>query len=86
MIMLVRPFLETNYVMWPTFHLPGFLSSLASVRLNQDPEFICLLLGIAYMALRERRTRKDLSEDTADEFADLCKQYLLEYFGTRWPS
>jgi hypothetical protein len=73
MIMLIRPFLETNYVLWPTFHLPTFLSSLASIRSNQDPEYICLLIAIAFMALRERRTRKDLAEDTAIEFAQLCK-------------
>jgi hypothetical protein len=71
--LLVRHFLETNYVLWPTFHLPTFLATLATVRSNQDPEFICLLVAIAYMALRERRTRKDLGEDTAEEFAQLCK-------------
>jgi hypothetical protein len=71
--MLVRPFLETTYVLWPTFHLPTFLSTLASLKTCQDPEFFALLLAIAYMALRERRTRKDLSEDTGMQFAELCK-------------
>jgi len=72
MFMLVRPFLETTYVLWPTFHLPRFLASLSSVKADDDPVFICLLIAIAFMALRERRTRKDLAEDTAIEFAALC--------------
>lgn len=71
--MLVRSFLETTYVLWPTFHLPRFLATLATIKTNQNTEFIALLLAIAYMSLRERRTRKDLTEDTGNEIALLCE-------------
>ena len=71
--MLVRSFLETTYVLWPTFHLPRFLATLATIKTNQNTEFIALLVAIAYMSLRERRTRKDLTEDTGNEIALLCE-------------
>jgi len=75
--MLVRSFLETTYVLWPTFHLPRFLATLATIKTNQNTEFIALLLAIAYMSLRERRTRKDLTEDTGNEIALLCELSLM---------
>jgi hypothetical protein len=71
--MLIRSFLETTYVLWPTFHLPRFLARLATIKTTQDTEFIALLIAIAYMSIRERRTRKDLTEDTGSEIAELCE-------------
>ena len=71
-IMLVRQFLDTTHVLWPTFHLPSFLSSLVSIKSDQDPVFISLTVAIAFMSLRARRTRRDLSEDTAIELYHLC--------------
>lgn len=41
--------------------------------------FVALLISIAFMSLRERRTRKDLSEDTAIEIAQICA-YLTRNF------
>lgn len=71
-IMLVRQFLDTTHVLWPTFHLPSFLSSLVSIKSDQDPVFIGLTVAIAFMSIRARRARRDLSEDTAIELYHLC--------------
>lgn len=74
--MLVRPFLDSTHVLWPTFHVPSFLSSLVSVKVDQDPVCICLVLSIAFMSLRERRTRKDLTEETGVGLYYTCMPLL----------
>lgn len=71
--MLVRQFLDTTHVLWPTFHLPSFLSSLVSIKSEQDPVFMSLTVAIAFMSLRARRTRRDLSEDTGIELYHTCE-------------
>lgn len=74
--MLVRSYLESTHVLWPTFHLQPFLTSLASAKTSNDPVFICLVLAIAFVTLRSKRTRKDLSEETGIIFYHSCESVL----------
>lgn len=70
---LVRQFLETSYLFWPTFLLREFVEVSQDPRERCKPDFICLLLSICALACRESGAGRTTKEDPSEALFDLCK-------------
>lgn len=71
---LVRQFLESTYLLWPTFLLPTFVEKCGDEDARSTPDFMMLLLSICALTARERLPPATTGEDVSSRFFDLYWQ------------
>ncbi|KAL1404831.1 hypothetical protein Q8F55_008441 [Vanrija albida] len=81
---LVRQFLETSYLFWPTFLLREFVELSQDPRERCKPDFICLLLSICALACRESGAGRTTKEDPSEALFDLYWQVRRRYPTADW--
>jgi hypothetical protein len=71
---LVRRFLDTTYILWPTFLLADFTVACGNPAARKDPIHASLVIAMAAHASREFGRGLSAAPDLSKALCDLCKR------------
>ncbi|WWC93840.1 hypothetical protein V866_000676 [Kwoniella sp. B9012] len=68
---LVEHFLESTYILWPTFNISSFTAQAAAEHSRSNPDFVCLIMAICALTLRETGASSSLEAEVGLKYHEL---------------